>query len=104
MKAMIYSASWCAVCQRMADYLKQNYPRVDVQFISLDQLPQEARDKALAALFKLTWSDQLPVTLLDDTVVLGTDYAALLAVLGPSGAPPPPGNAQHHHGLIEAAG
>jgi len=67
-------------------------------------LPQEARDKALAALLKLTWSSQLPVTLLDDTVILGVDYAALLAVLGPGGAPPPPGNAQHRHGLAEAAG
>ena len=102
MKAMIYSTSWCAACQGMVDYLKQHYPQVQIQLIPLDRLAQEARDKALAALLKLTWSDQLPVTLLDDTIVLGTDYKALVAILGPTGAPPPPGNSQHRHGYIEA--
>jgi hypothetical protein len=103
MKAMIYSASWCRVCQSMADYLKQQYPQVSVQFVPLDRVPAEARDKALAALRKLTWSDQLPVTLLDDTVILGADYTALVAILGPTSAPPPSGNSQHRHGLAEAS-
>jgi len=102
MKAMIYSASWCAACQGMADYLKQQYPTVSVQFVPLDRVPPDAREKALAALRKLTWSDQLPVTLLDDTVVLGTDFAALIAILGPASKPPPPGHSQHRHGVDKA--
>ena len=101
MKAMIYSASWCAVCQSMVDYLKKQYPSVSVQFAPLDRVPPDAREKALAALRKLTWSDQLPVTLLDDTVILGADYKALVAILGPTGAPPPPGDSQHRHGVDE---
>lgn len=102
MKAMIYSVSWCSVCQSMADYLKQQYPQVSVQFVPLDRVPPEAQQKAFAALRKLTWSDHLPVTLLDDTVILGADYKALVAILGPTGAPPPPGNSQHRHGVTEA--
>jgi hypothetical protein len=102
MKAMIYSASWCATCQSMADYLKQQYPNVSVQFVPLDRLPADARDKAFAALRKLTWSDQIPVTLIDDTVILGADYKALAAILGPTGAPPPSGNSQHRHGWTES--
>lgn len=102
MKAMIYSASWCAACKEMADFLKQQYPDVTTQFIPIDQLPAEVQAKIMGELRKLTWSDQLPVTLLDDTVVLGTDYAALTAFLGPGGRPPASGRAQHRHGLTEA--
>ncbi|HLF27657.1 MAG TPA: hypothetical protein VJG32_15080 [Anaerolineae bacterium] len=101
MKAMIYSASWCAACRELADYVKQQYPAVTAQFVPIDQMPAEARDKILAALRQLTWAEQVPVTLLDDTVVLGTDYAALIAILGPVGKPPPSGSAQHRHGLSE---
>ena len=65
---------------------------------------RRTREKALAALRKLTWSDQLPVTLLDDTAILGTDYKALVAILGPTGTLPPPGNSQHRHGIDEPSG
>jgi hypothetical protein len=87
----------------MVDYLQEQYAGVQVQLIPLDRVPAEAREKALAALRKLTWSDQLPVTLLDDTVILGADYKALAAILGQARKAPPAGNAQHRHGLDEAA-
>ena len=101
MKAIVYSTSWCAACREMVDYLKQQYSAVETQHILVDQMQAETQAKIAAALRKLTWSDQLPVTLLDDTVVLGTDYAALIAILGPAGRPPPSGSAQHRHGLTE---
>jgi thiol-disulfide isomerase/thioredoxin len=100
---MVYSASWCAACRDMVEYLKREYPTLDVHFIPLDRMPADVRVRALAAVRKLTWSDELPVTLLDDTVILGTDYKALVAILGPSGAPPPLGSAQHRHGTDEPA-
>jgi glutaredoxin len=102
MKIMIYSASWCAACRDMADYLKQTYPDAAAQFVPIDQMPADTQEQILAALRKLTWSDQLPVTVIDDTVVLGTDYAALIALLGPGGKSPAGGSAQHRHGLIES--
>jgi hypothetical protein len=104
MKAMIYGTSWCAACVGLADYLKQNYPAASPQFVPVDQMPAEVQEKIFVALRKLTWSDQLPVTLIDDHVVLGTDYAALVALLGPAPARPPSGSgAQHRHGLAEPA-
>ncbi|HEY4691390.1 MAG TPA: hypothetical protein VIK33_18930 [Anaerolineae bacterium] len=98
---MIYSTSWCAACNTMADYLKQSYPDANAQFVPVDRMSADAQQKIFAALHKLTWSDQLPVTVVDDTVVLGTDYAALIAILGPA-SKPPAGSAQHRHGLLEA--
>ncbi len=69
----------------------------------LDPAELEAEGRAVvAALRKLTWSDQLPVTVIGDSVVVGTDYAALIALLGPSGRPPAGGSAQHRHGIAEA--
>jgi glutaredoxin len=103
MKAIVYTGSWCSICRSMVDYLQEQYAGVQVQLIPLDRVPAEAREKALAALRKLTWSDQLPVTLLDDTVILGADYKALAAILGQARKAPPAGNAQHRHGLDEAA-
>ena len=99
MKAMIYSTSWCATCRELAEYIAQQYPTVDLHFVPLDRMPQDVRDRALAAVRKLTWSDQLPVTLLDDTVILGADYKALIAILGPTKAAPPSGSSQHQHGI-----
>jgi hypothetical protein len=99
MKAMIYSTSWCVECQRMAEYLKSQYSDLDVQLVGLDLVPPDAREKALAALRKLTWSDLLPVTLLDDNVIIGTDYMALIAILGPAQEKPPRGSSEHQHSI-----
>jgi len=104
MKTMIYSTSWCAACREMADYLRQTYPDAAVQYVPVDQMPADAQEKIATALRKLTWSDQLPVTVIDDTVVLGTDYAALIALLGPGGKPPGGGSAEHRHGVVDEAG
>lgn len=101
MKAIVYSTSWCANCKDMVDFLKREYPDLSIQFFALDRRSQEQRDKALAAIQKLTWSKRLPVTLLDDTVILGTDYMALIAFLGRPAESPPRGNYEHRHGLDE---
>lgn len=103
MKIMIYSTSWCAACRSMAEFVKQQYPDASAQFVPVDKMPADVQEKILAQLRQLTWSDQLPVTVIDDTLVLGTDYAALIALLGPSSNPPAGGSAQHRHGLAGAA-
>ena len=102
MKAIVYSTSWCAACRQMADFLKQHYTDTETQFVPVDQTPAETQEKIAAALRKLTWSDELPVTVIGDSVVVGTDYAALIALLGPGGRPPAGGSAQHRHGIAEA--
>lgn len=99
MKVMIYSTSWCADCQRMAEYLKSQYADLEVQIVGLDQVPAGAREKALVALRKLTWSDLVPVTLLDDNVIIGTDYMALIAILGQTKERPPRGSSAHQHSV-----
>ena len=101
MKARVYSTSWCINCKEMIDFLKREYPDLNIEFFALDNIPQETRDKLLAAIQKLTWSRRLPVTLLDDTVILGTDYMALIAFLGRPKKSPPRGNYEHRHGLDE---
>ena len=103
MKVMTYGTSWCWACTALADYLKQ-YPELQAQYVPVDRMPADAQQKILEALRRLTWSDQLPVTVIDDTVVLGTDYAALIAILGPAPTKPPVGNSQHRHGLVETSG
>ena len=103
MRGIIYSTSWCAACRDMSEYVQQHYPAVELQFIPLDRMPPDLRDRALDAIRNLTWSDELPVTLIDDTVILGTDYTALTAILGPGKALPPAGSAQHRHGLDQPA-
>ena len=103
MKIMMYSTSWCAVCQSMAEFIKQQYPSASMQFVPVDRMPADVQEKILAHLRTLTWSNQLPVTVIDDTVVLGTDYAALIVLLGPSHKSPSGGSTQHRHGLAETA-
>jgi len=103
MKAIIYSTSWCVACRDMSEYVQQHYPAVELQFVPLDRMSPRLRDRTLDAIRKLTWSDELPVTLIDDTVILGTDYAALIAILGPGQALPPAGSAQHRHALDQPA-
>ena len=102
MKAIVYSTSWCAACRQMADFLKQHYALTETQFVPVDKMPAETQVKIAAALSKITWSDQLPVTVIGDSVVVGTDYTALIALLGPGGRPPAGGSAQHRHGIAEA--
>jgi len=103
MKAIVYSTSWCAACRQMADFLRQQYADMETQFVPVDKMPAETQEKVVAALRKLTWSDQLPVTVIGDSVVVGADYTALIALLGPGGRPPiTRGGVQHRHGIAEA--
>ena len=101
MKVLTYGTSWCDACNAMADYLKRSYPDAQPRFVPVDKMPAETQARVMDALRQLTWSDQLPVTVVDDTVILGADYAALIAILG-AGELPPAGNSQHRHGVAAA--
>jgi hypothetical protein len=102
MKAIVYDTSWCAACRHMADFLRQQYADMETQFVPVDKMPTETQGQIVAAPRRLTWTDELPMTEIGASVVVGTDYAALIALLEPDGRPPAGGSAQHRHEIAEA--
>ncbi|MBN1170234.1 hypothetical protein JXA56_04365 [Candidatus Micrarchaeota archaeon] len=64
-KVLVYKAEWCSWCHRVTDFLREN--GVEFQEKDVDD-PENARES-----MELSGQGGIPVTVIDDEVVIGFD-------------------------------
>lgn len=75
----VYALSTCPYCKRTRKFLDDN--KVAYDCIEVDLLDDDAQDKALAEIEKLTGRQSFPVVLIGDEVIVGHDEGRLRSAL-----------------------
>ena len=72
-KVTVYTAEWCHWCHKLVDFLKEN----NIEFEEKNVDAQENAEEAM----KKSGQTGIPVTVIDETVVVGFDVAKLKELL-----------------------
>lgn len=72
-KVIVYMADWCPWCHKVTDFLKENKVEFEERNVENREYAQESMEKSGQA--------GIPVTLVDEEVVVGFDVAKLKQLL-----------------------
>ena len=72
-KVTVYTASWCPWCHKVMDFLKDNGVEFEAKDVENREYAQESMEKSGQA--------GIPVTVIDNEVVVGFDVARLKQLL-----------------------
>jgi glutaredoxin-like YruB-family protein len=72
-KVTVYTAEWCPWCHKVMDFLKENDIEFEAKDVENREYAQESMEKSGQA--------GIPVTVIDEEVVVGFDVAKLKKLL-----------------------
>lgn len=72
-KVIVYSAEWCPWCHKVIDFLKEHDIEMEVRNVEKEEHAKEVMEKS--------GQSGIPVTLIDDNVVIGYDTKKLKELL-----------------------